>query len=91
MQVLIAYDITNDKRRRKVEKLLSSYGIRVNYSVFELTITKTQYKTILKELLKQSSKKEDNIRIYHFNQATIKNSFVLHSNKKVFEYEELYF
>ena len=90
MHLLIPYDITDDKRRRVVEKILSSYGVRVNYSVFELTITKVQYKSLLKKLIKASSKKSDHIRIYVLGKESLKKSFVLHSNKGVFEYEELY-
>jgi CRISPR-associated protein Cas2 len=40
MYLLVTYDIVSDKRRRKVDKLLSEYGFRVNYSVFELEIGK---------------------------------------------------
>jgi len=31
---LVAYDITNNKLRRKIEKLLCDYGVRLQYSVF---------------------------------------------------------
>ena len=35
---VIAYDVTNDKRRRKVSELLEEWGVRVNFSVFECEI-----------------------------------------------------
>lgn len=35
MFVVVSYDIKNDKRRRKVMKLMEGYGERVQYSVFE--------------------------------------------------------
>lgn len=35
MRILVSYDITNDKRRRKVAKIMEGHGYRVQYSVFE--------------------------------------------------------
>ena len=35
MRTLVSYDISDDKRRRKVCKILEGYGYRVQYSVFE--------------------------------------------------------
>jgi len=40
--VVIAYDITDDKRRRKLAKFLEGYGDRVQYSVFEARLNKRQ-------------------------------------------------
>lgn len=34
---LISYDITADKRRNALAKLLEGFGSRVQYSVFEVT------------------------------------------------------
>ncbi|OIP31774.1 MAG: CRISPR-associated endonuclease Cas2, partial [Deltaproteobacteria bacterium CG2_30_43_15] len=33
--LVVAYDIADDKRRNKICDILSAYGQRVNYSVFE--------------------------------------------------------
>ena len=90
MEILIMYDISEDKRRSKVEKLLSGYGVRVNYSVFELGISKSEYRKILEKLLDITSK-EDNIRIYILTKKVIERSFVLHGQRGIFEYEEPYF
>ena len=73
MYLLVTYDIANDKKRRKVDKLLSSYGIRVNLSVFELEVNKSDYNNI-KSKLKQLIEKDDSIRIYHLNKNILKNS-----------------
>jgi len=35
MLTVIAYDITDDRRRERVSTFLEDYGLRVNYSVFE--------------------------------------------------------
>ena len=90
MYILIPYDISNDKRRRKVEKILSSYGNRVNYSVFEIETTKARFRKIIKALELNTNPKEDHIRIYILGKESLKNSFVLHSNSGIFENEELY-
>ena len=83
------YDISDTKVRNKVEKLLSSFGYSVNYSVFEIDITKSKFKYICGKLIKLTSK-NDNIRIYILNKDVIKNSFTLHQ-KDIFEQKELYF
>jgi len=90
MHLLIPYDIADDKRRRAIEKILSSYGRRVNYSVFEIEASKVKYHNIIKALEKSSSSKDDHIRIYLLGKESLKKSFVLHSNERVFEHETLY-
>lgn len=39
---IIAYDVTNDKRRNRLFKLLSSYGARYQYSIFEVHLSPTK-------------------------------------------------
>ena len=87
--VLITYDISDNKKRKKVEKLLSSYGYRSNYSVFELILTKVKYNRIIKTLTKITTK-QDSIKIYFLNRETLKKSFELHTNKKTFLLEDSY-
>ena len=89
MFILITYDISSNKRRAKIEKLLSSFGFRVNYSVFEFNISKTYYKQLLKEI-KMLSKKSDNIRIYIQNRDTINKSFTLNGKNSPFEFNNGY-
>ena len=76
MNYLITYDISNNKKRTQVEKLLSSYGIRVNYSVFELTIKKQTLSTLINDL-KEHMDRNDSIRVYAFNKDTIAKSLEL--------------
>ena len=90
MHLLIPYDIADDKRRRTIEKILSSHGTRVNYSVFEVETTKAKFRKIIKTLEANSDKKEDHIRIYVLGRESLKKSFVLHSNEEVFDHETLY-
>jgi len=90
MYLLIVYDIADDKRRYRVEKVLSSYGKRVNYSVFEVETDMIKYRNLVTQLEENSSKKEDNIRIYILGKESLKKSFVLHTKERIFSYETLY-
>ena len=90
MHLLIVYDIADDKRRYRVEKVLSSYGKRVNYSVFEVETSLPNYRKLILLLEEHSSKKEDHIRIYILGKESLKKSFVLHTSERIFSYETLY-
>ncbi|SJZ30977.1 CRISPR-associated endoribonuclease Cas2 [Porphyromonas cangingivalis] len=47
-KILIAYDISSNRCRQKVAKILENYGIRVNKSVFMCTIkTESQLNALL--------------------------------------------
>jgi len=43
VQVVVAYDISNDKRRNKVAKCLQGYGERVNFSIQEIPHTANRF------------------------------------------------
>ena len=62
-RVLIIYDITEDKPRIKLSKLLSSYGTRVQKSAFEANLNKKQYEKLIFELERYVGR-EDSIRVY---------------------------
>ena len=52
---VVVYDIPNDKRRKKVSDLLEGYGQRVQYSVFECTLTQAKYDNCARGSRKESS------------------------------------
>ncbi|MCA9941929.1 MAG: CRISPR-associated endonuclease Cas2 [Ardenticatenaceae bacterium] len=65
MRVVVSYDISDDKRRRKVAEIMEGYGYRVQYSVFECNLNKKQMaemKRALRPLVK--GPKMDSIRFY---------------------------
>ncbi len=78
MKTLITYDISNTKKRNKVATLLEGYGLRVNYSVFELDIKPHKLNELLEEL-KEFMDSGDSIRVYAFSVDTIAKSFELNS------------
>jgi CRISPR-associated protein Cas2 len=85
MYLLVPYDVSDDKRRREVEKILSSYGTRVNYSVFELELSAARMRRVVAELEAVSDPREDHIRVYVLDRESLKKSFVLHREEGIFD------
>ncbi|ANQ54516.1 hypothetical protein XJ44_08955 [Thermosipho affectus] len=81
MMYVISYDITNDKRRRKLTKYLESYGVRVQYSVFETELSREQLSILIRELKKRIDEKEDTIRIYPISKDARKSITTLGKDK----------
>lgn len=63
--VVIAYDITDDKRRNRMVKLLEQYGSRINYSVFECMITHKEQNQLLLAAANIIDPKCDQVAVYH--------------------------
>ena len=61
---LIAYDLSNNKRRLKLSKLLESLGLRVQGSVFEGWLTGPELKHLLQHGKPLIHEDEDSLRIY---------------------------
>lgn len=61
--VVAIYDISDNKRRLKVAKILNGYGKRVQKSAFECIISRKQYETLVGQLAKVIGS-EDLLRIY---------------------------
>jgi len=90
MYLLITYDISSDKKRRRVDKLLSAYGVRVNYSVFELEIKKHLLPK-LKEKLTSFMDERDSIRLYFLNKTAVESALELNPKRvDPFDMEESY-
>jgi CRISPR-associated protein Cas2 len=62
---LIAYDISNDRRRTKVHKLLCGFGRWTQYSLFECFLSDKELVTLHGRLDKLLKAEEDNVRFYH--------------------------
>lgn len=62
--IVVAYDISNDRRRAKAVKILEKVGVRVNFSVFECMLTSKQYESLQKDLLQVIALKEDTVVYY---------------------------
>ncbi|MBI5748644.1 MAG: CRISPR-associated endonuclease Cas2 [Nitrospinae bacterium] len=63
--IVVAYDISDDKRRNKICDILSSYGQRVNYSVFECFLKEKEIQR-LKNRIERYLKKGEDIVLYYY-------------------------
>ncbi|MCS7231165.1 MAG: CRISPR-associated endonuclease Cas2 [Elusimicrobiota bacterium] len=77
MFYVISYDITDDKRRNKVAKVLENYALRVQYSVFEIVCNKNIIEEILLQLESLIDKNEDSIRVYEVCECCLKKIKIL--------------
>lgn len=62
--IVIAYDISDDRRRSHVVKLLEKVGLRINFSVFECLLTDIQYIKLQQAISKEIKPKEDSVVYY---------------------------
>ena len=62
--VVIAYDITDDKRRTRLAQTLLNYGNRVQYSVFEAYLFKWEIDEMRLQISRIIKHSEDSVRIY---------------------------
>ena len=69
---IVCYDIADDRRRRKVVKIMEGYGRRAQYSVFECEINGEKRKKLERALARVIDKDEDDIRMYPLNRADLK-------------------
>lgn len=61
---IITYDLSDDKRRTKLHKLLKGYGQWTQYSVFECFLTDKEWVRLRHELDDLCDDTEDSVRIY---------------------------
>jgi CRISPR-associated protein Cas2 len=64
MHVVVAYDISDDKRRTRIHKVLKSYGQWMQFSLFECVLTETQYAKLRARLAKIIKPDQDSVRFY---------------------------
>ena len=61
---LISYDVALDKRRTRVAATLEDYGVRVQYSVFEVDTVERELDRLVDRLRDQIDPTTDSIRAY---------------------------
>ncbi|HFQ5284846.1 TPA: CRISPR-associated endonuclease Cas2 [Vibrio vulnificus] len=65
MKVYLAcFDVDDDKKRRRLSKLLLSYGERVQFSVFEITLKNEASLKKLLQRCKHHVEEGDSLRFY---------------------------
>lgn len=61
---LVVYDTPDDRRRRRMAKVLDAYGERVQYSVFEVLAEGAHLERMLARLARTLDEGEDRLRLY---------------------------
>jgi len=61
---VIAYDISSDRRRTKVHKVLCGFGQWTQYSLFECHLTEKEHLTLRGKLDKILEPEDDSVRFY---------------------------
>lgn len=62
--VVVAYDVSDDRRRSCVVKILEKVGVRINYSVFECMLTDVQHEKLKHDIGDKINQKEDTVVYY---------------------------
>jgi CRISPR-associated endonuclease Cas2 len=70
---VVIYDISHTKTRNKLARFLFEYGIRTQYSVFEVEVKPSQYNKFITLLERKIKYKTDKIYIYALDKDDIKN------------------
>ncbi len=76
---IISYDISKDKKRRKISKELENYGKRVQYSVFECDLDKKRFDELYHKLvhIMGTDETEDSIRVYSLCKNCVEKTTVI--------------
>ncbi len=64
MNYLACYDITDPRRLKKTAGILEKYGIRVQYSFFEMNITHAMLEALINDIKEVINIKEDKFYLY---------------------------
>lgn len=68
---VIAYDISDDRRRGRIHKLLSAYGQWTQFSLFECFLTRLQRVDLMARLHAILEPESDSIRFYPLCDACV--------------------
>ncbi|WP_017326888.1 CRISPR-associated endonuclease Cas2 [Synechococcus sp. PCC 7336] len=64
MYFVVSYDVSDDKRRTKIHRVLKSYGQWMQFSLFECELTETQYAKLRMRLNQLIDAECDSVRFY---------------------------
>ena len=86
---LVAYDVANARRLRKVSEVCKDYGLRIEYSVFECELEEQVFQTFWSRLLELIDPEEDRLISYRICAgcvADIRSAGVVERPRKVLLY-----
>ncbi|MCB1584514.1 MAG: CRISPR-associated endonuclease Cas2 [Xanthomonadales bacterium] len=61
---IVCYDISNNKRRYRLDKLLSEYGMRIQFSVYETIVSKDGFNALRNKINSIIDIEEDKVNYY---------------------------
>ena len=64
MNMIVAYDIADPKRLNRVAKILKDYGIRVQKSIFEVTVDSRRFLEIKTRIENEIVSDEDGVKFF---------------------------
>ena len=64
MFYVISYDIPDNRRRTQLAKVLKGFGTRVQYSVFEAHLNRSQFDQMKQAVARVIDTAEDSVRYY---------------------------
>lgn len=86
-RIIVAYDISNDKLRTRFSKFLEQYGIRLQYSLFEIQNSSRVLQLILAKIegtFEKQFKMTDSILIFKTDDSqTIKYGNAIHRDQDI--------
>ena len=62
---IVAYDIADPRRLRKVHRLMQKFGVPMQYSAFNVVLSDPQIAALLVELEALIDERADDVRAYH--------------------------
>lgn len=71
MLYVVIYDVSDDKRRKRVFNLLEGYGRRVQFSAFECLLNDRKFEELRVRLAKVVRMDEDSVRFYPISRHTL--------------------
>jgi CRISPR-associated protein Cas2 len=72
MLSLVAYDITDPKRLRRVAEICEDYGVRVQYSLFECRLEESEFEEFWLKLLYEIDEQTDRLVAYKIDAKSAK-------------------
>lgn len=64
MNMIVAYDISDPKRLRKVAKIMKDYGLRVQKSIFEVSLTHSVFNIMKRRIDVTIVELEDGVKYF---------------------------
>lgn len=64
MNIIVAYDIADPKRLLKIAKIMQDYGVRVQKSIFEVTLTGPLFREMKERIEKIICHEEDGVKYF---------------------------